>query len=143
MSKDQSSGESTVDTELLDLEHRYWQAMKDRDVEAALALTADTCVITGAQGVSEIDQSTYRTIMTNAKWELLDFSFSDVKTRKLSNDVGVVAYKATEKLTVEGKPLTIEVFDTSVWVRAGGHWRCAVHTEALAGDPFGRDRKTS
>ena len=29
----------------------------------------------------------------------------------------------------------------SVWVRSGGQWRCAMHTESLAGDPCGRDRK--
>jgi len=25
-------------------------------------------------------------------------------------------------------------------VRRDGRWRCVLHTEALAGDPFGRDR---
>lgn len=31
-----------------------------------------------------------------------------------------------------------EAFDSSVWVHRIGHWVCAVHTESLAGDPFGR-----
>jgi hypothetical protein len=26
-------------------------------------------------------------------------------------------------------------------VRRGGRWVCALHTEAIAGDPYGRDRR--
>jgi hypothetical protein len=33
--------------------------------------------------------------------------------------------------------------DSSTWVRRNGCWLCALHTEAIAGDPFGRDRQRS
>jgi len=46
-----------------------------------------------------------------------------------------------EVLTVEGKPVTIDASDSSTWVRRDGNWVCALHTEALTGDPFGRDRR--
>jgi hypothetical protein len=36
--------------------------------------------------------------------------------------------------------LTLEAADSSTWVRRDGKWLCAVHTEALKGDPFGRDK---
>jgi hypothetical protein len=39
---------------------------------------------------------------------------------------------------VDGEPLELEAFDSSVWVRRDGKWVCAVHTESPAGDPFGR-----
>jgi len=61
--------------------------------------------------------------------------------RSLSDDVAVIAYKVHEKVTVEGKTLAFEAADCSTWVRRDGRWVCAVHTESLAGDPFGRDRK--
>ena len=41
-------------------------------------------------------------------------------------------------MVVDGKPLTLEAYDSSVWVRRDGNWRCAAHTETLAGDPYGR-----
>ena len=47
----------------------------------------------------------------------------------------------SEELTVDGKPLQLEAADASVWIKRDGHWRCAVHTESVKGDPFGRDRK--
>ena len=54
----------------------------------------------------------------------------------------VIAYKVSEKLTVDGLPLTLVAFDSSMWVKeADGRWRCALHTEAIAGDSFGRDKR--
>ena len=43
-------------------------------------------------------------------------------------------------MLVEGKPVKLEAFDTSVWMKQDGKWVCALHTESLAGDPFGRDK---
>ena len=47
-----------------------------------------------------------------------------------------------EDLTVEGEPVSLDAADASVWVRREGHWRCAMHTESITGDPFGRDRRS-
>ena len=132
---------TTVDQEIADLERKYWQAMKDKDVEAAVNLTDEPCIITGAQGVSRIDRASYRKLMTGATWELVDYEFSDLQTRRITDDVAIVAYKVKEKLTVDGKPVSFEAADSSTWVRRNGQWLCAVHTEAVSGDPFGRDRQ--
>jgi hypothetical protein len=59
----------------------------------------------------------------------------------IHDDVALVAYKVVEELIVEGKPVTLDAADSSVWVRRDGRWRCALHTESVAGDPFGRDRR--
>ena len=59
---------------------------------------------------------------------------------RISDEVAVVAYRVHEDMTVDGKPLSLDAADTSVWVRKGGRWLCTVHTESLSGDPFGRDR---
>jgi hypothetical protein len=61
--------------------------------------------------------------------------------RLLGDDVAIVAYQVHEELTVDGKPVTLDAADSSTWVRRDGRWLCALHTEAIAGDPFGRDRK--
>lgn len=45
-----------------------------------------------------------------------------------------------EELTVDGKRVALDAADASTWVRRNGRWVCALHTESLAGDPFGRDR---
>lgn len=126
---------------LIDLEKKYWNAMVDKDVDTAVRLSDDPCVISGAQGVSAITNDEYRKLMTNGEWDLNSYEMSDVQARMISEDVAVVAYKVREELTVDGKPLRLEANDSSTWVRRDGSWKCALHTEAVAGDPFGRDKK--
>ncbi len=133
--------EGPIEAQLLDLEKQYWKAIKDRDVQAAMRLTDEPCIVTGAQGVARISQKQFAGMLQAGGWTLHQVDLTDVQVRVLSEDVAILAYKVKEVLTVEGKPLTIEASDSSTWVRRDGNWVCALHTEALAGDPFGRDRR--
>ncbi len=126
--------------ELLELENLYWRAMQDGDSKTAMRLSADPCIVTGAQGVGQVDRKTMGKLLDGAKWKLDAFTLSEPVARALTDDVAVIAYKVHEELTVDGKAIKFEAADSSTWVRREGEWVCAVHTEALAGDPFGRDR---
>ena len=135
-----TSSEETV----IELERRYWQALKDKDVDAVLGMTDDPCLVTGAQGVAEIDHKTFEQMMRSAAWTIDAFALGDdVHVRMLGEDVAVVAYKVHEELSVEGHPLTLDAADASTWVRRDGHWLCVAHSEALAGDAYGRDRRAA
>ncbi|HEY7627531.1 MAG TPA: nuclear transport factor 2 family protein [Ilumatobacteraceae bacterium] len=132
---------TALEQDLLALERKYWQALKDKDVSTVAELTDFPCVVTGAQGVGRLDRSTYESMMNQASWEILDFEIGDdAQVRVLENDTAVVAYAVKERLSVDGKPVTFEAADSSTWVRRDGQWRCALHTESILGDPFGRDR---
>lgn len=133
---------STIEAELLALEHRYWQAIQDRDVETALSLTEFPCLVAGSSGTASVSPEQYRQMMQGAKYTLHQFEIKDgAQVRLLTDDVALVAYQVREEMTVEGKPLTLNAADASVWVRRNGEWKCALHTESIAGDGFGRDRK--
>ena len=134
---------TTIDQELLALEKRYWQAIKDRDVDAALKLTRDPCLIAGASGVASVDRQSFVKIMQSAQYTLHGFAIEEAQAQRLSDDVALLAYKVREDLTVDGKPLTLNAADSSVWVRQDGNWLCALHTESVLGDAYGRDRKIS
>ena len=134
---------NTVEKELLGLEKRYWQALKDKDVDAAVRLTDDPCIVTGAQGAALVRKQTLTAMVKNARYTLHDFDIKDAQVRLLSDDVAILAYKVHESLTVEGKPLTIDAADASTWVRRNGGWLCALHSESILGDPFGRDRRAA
>jgi hypothetical protein len=131
---------ASIESEVLDLERKYWQAIKDGDAKTTALLSDDPCVVAGAQGVGKIDRATLEKMFSSASWKLTAFDLSSPIVRMITQDVAVVAYKVREDLTVEGKPIALEAADTSIWVRRGDSWVCAVHTEAVAGDPFGRDR---
>lgn len=130
-----------IEAKLIDHEKQYWQAIKDRDVPAAMRLTDDPCIVTGAQGVARITRTAFAGMLQAGGWTLHEFTLSDIQLRLLGDDVAILAYKVKELLTVDGKSLTVEAADSSTWVRREGQWVCALHTEALLGDPFGRDKK--
>jgi hypothetical protein len=129
-----------IEQELLELEEQFWQAIKDKSADAAVRLSDDPCFITGAQGVNRIDRDAMMRMMNAAPYTLHAFRISDPQFRLLRDEVAVVVYNVQEELTVEGKPVTIDAADASTWVRRDGRWVCALHTESLRGDPFGRDR---
>jgi hypothetical protein len=128
--------------ELLELERRFWNAMRDKDGRTAAEMTHESCIVVGAQGVSAINPDTMARLTREGDWELERYIFdeSTAEVQFLNDDVALVAYKVNEKLTVDGKPVNLEANDASVWVRRNGEWLCAMHTESVAGDPFGRDR---
>ncbi|MEO5840887.1 MAG: nuclear transport factor 2 family protein [Acidimicrobiales bacterium] len=133
---------TTIEQELLTLEHRYWQALKDRDVDTALSLTDDPCIVVGAQGIGCVDHATYRQMMTeSSSWEIRDFAIADDVKVHVEGDTAIVAYTVHEELTVDDAAVTFDAADTSTWLRRDGKWVCALHTESILGDPYGRDRK--
>jgi len=129
--------------ELLDVERKFWGAMQTKDADIAEEMTDDGCIVVGAQGVSAIDAKTMGKLTTEGKWQLDDYTFDEknAQVRMLSDDVAIVAYKVNERVVVDGEELPVEANDASVWVRRDGKWLCALHTESLAGDPYGRDKR--
>ena len=140
-----TSSTNAHEQELIDVERRFWNAMQDKDAATASNLTDDQCVIVGAQGVSAIDAKSMAKMTSEGQWELQQYSF-DEKARQirfLTDDIAIVAYPVRERVIVDGETLPVVANDSSVWVRRDGQWRCALHTESLAGDPFGRDKTVS
>ena len=125
----------SLENELLTLEQRYWQSMKDKDTQAAIGLTDYPCIVAGASGVMSVDEAAFSKMLEGGAWTIRDFTLGDdVQVRRLTDDVAIIAYRIRESLTVDGKPVTMEASDASVWVKRDGAWRCALHTESLIGD---------
>jgi hypothetical protein len=127
-----------VEKKLLELEDRFWSAIKRKEGPLAASLSRDPTLIVGAQGIGELDRATLAGMLEGAPYELTGYSFEDALVRPVADGVVVVAYKVKEDLVVDGERVELEAFDSSVWVSQGDTWLCALHTESLAGDPFGR-----
>jgi hypothetical protein len=112
-------------------------------VNAAMRLTCEPCLITGAQGIAELDHQGLAKMMAAASWNLEHFELGDAHVKLLTDDVAIVAYKVKESLEVDGKPVELEAAEASTWIWSKDRWLCAMHSEAIAGDPFGRDRGTA
>jgi ketosteroid isomerase-like protein len=125
---------TAVQSEILQLEKRYWDALKAQDIDAMQALTADPCLVVGPQGATLVDQKQFREMWEQDDWRVRSFTIDDrsASVRPIGKDVAVVAYSIKEHLEHQGKPQTLDAFDTSVWVRENGQWKCAAHTESVA-----------
>ena len=132
-----------TEKEILALENRYWMSLKNNDMATADKLTDDPCILTGAQGASRVDKVTFRKMMAEPTWTLLDFEIKNAEVRQLSEDVAIIGYNVHEVVRYQGEELTLDAADASTWVKKNGKWVCALHTESLHGDPFGRDRQKS
>ena len=132
-----------IKAEVLNCERQYWQAIKNQDTEATRRMTDFPCIVAGAQGVAAMDEKTFGSMMNSTEWKLKSFEMGETQVRLLSDDVAIVAYKVQEDMTVEGKPVTLDAADASVWIKRNGEWRCALHTESVSGDPYGRDRQAT
>jgi ketosteroid isomerase-like protein len=127
--------------DIVDLETKFWNAIRDRETEAAVALMADPCTLSGAQGVMALTREDYARMAADGSWQLHDFKMDKVDVQFPADDVAIIGYIVNENLTVEGKKLKLKAAESSTWVKQDGEWLCAAHTESVLGDPFGRDRQ--
>lgn len=145
---DQQRSQQDIGEDLKGLEQRFWDAMQNNDGSTASQLADDTCIVVGPAGIGALDRQQLGEMLTSARWELTHYEIDDqvFQVRKLTDDVALVAYRVRQDVVVDDKPESLEAFDTTVWVRRGDNWQCALHTETLKGDPFGRhdiDRLTT
>lgn len=113
---------SSINREILGLENKYWEAMKNKDTETAVSLTKFPCVVTSPQGVQSISEDQYRTMLQASKPELLkDIKVQDPHVVVLNPDTAMISY------TIQMND--VRMLDISTWVRESGKWVCAFHSE--------------
>ena len=131
-----------TDAQFVELEYAFWDALKARDAKEAGRLTDRDCTIVGASGVTAIDPASIGKMVEGAPYEFKGYRIDPQTTRivRISDDVVAIAYGVHEDVEVDGKSVQLDAFNSSVWKRQGDTWTCVLHTESIAGDPFGRDR---
>ena len=113
------------------VERDFWQALIDKDTEAAAQMIAGDCLITGPRGAMRIDPDKYTAMMKDGDWSLESYAFSDVDVIFPAEDTAVIAYQVRQKGTMKDGPMDMTCADSSTWVKEGGRWKCALHTETI------------
>ena len=116
---------------IIDQEKRFWMALKAMDVADAQSMIARECLITGPMGTMRIGPEKYAEMMRDAQWRLDSFDFSDVEVTFPAEGVAVIAYKVHQTGEMKGQPMDLNAADSTTWVRDGGDWKCALHTETI------------
>lgn len=108
--------------EIFKLETQYWKAMKNNDVEAAVALTKFPCTVVSPKGAKRITEDQYRQMMQSSSGEQYkNVEIKDPQVDILNDTTALISYSTT----VNG----MKMLDVSTWIRENDKWICAFHSE--------------
>ena len=122
--------------EILALETAFWDAMKAKDGTRAAALSAPTSLVTGERGVRSIPRPDMARMTEEGNWSLESYTLENPETCAPAPNVAIIAYTATQRVTMDGATTDRRTAATSTWVRGPNGWKCHAHSETpLAGTP--------
>lgn len=124
--------------EIIDLETRFWQSMKDKDVDTASSLIAREGLVTGPMGTMTINPEKYAQMTRDGQWTLANFEMKNVEVVQPTEDSAIIAYEVHQTGEMKGQPMDMRCADSSVWVKEDGNWKCALHTETILQDTKAR-----
>jgi len=130
-----------IKQQIFDLETRFWQSMKDKDVDTAAAMIAKEGLVTGPMGTETINPEKYARMTRDGQWTLANFEMKNVEVVQPTPDSAIIAYEVHQTGDMKGQPMDLRCADSSVWVKEGTDWKCALHTETILEDAYARQRE--
>jgi hypothetical protein len=124
--------------QIINLETRFWQSMKDKDVETAKSLIATKGLVTGPMGTMTMDPEKYAQMTRDGQWTLENFELTKVEVVRPSENSAIIAYEVHQTGDMKGQPMDLRCADSSVWVKEGSDWKVALHTETILQDAKAR-----
>jgi len=110
-------------------ERQVWDAIKAKNWDAFGGLLAEDFVYVSPEGVANKAQ----TVEGIKKYDLTEYTITDVRFVKVDADLAVIAYTSNEKGSYDGKPTPGKpVHNSSAWVNRGGKWVNVYHQESEA-----------
>ncbi len=117
-----------METQILELEKKYWQGMESHDYETVKNLTRFPCIVAGKKGVLNVDEATFKKMFdSGANAKIKVNGISNVETQHIDENGAVIAYLI--ELGMDGKE-PMKCACTSTWVKENNNWICALHTES-------------
>jgi len=118
---------------VIDLERAFWQSMVDEDTDTALSMLCEPALMVSPHGALKFDHATYRKMAEHGSMVITGFDLRDIDVVFPNDDTAVVTYGVEQSVAPrqsgKGKAVTQRMQESSTWVRDGGRWRCAIHTE--------------
>lgn len=115
-----------MNNEISSLEKKYWDGMVSHDYETVKGLTKFPCIVAGKQGVKSIDEPTYKKMFEQGGDRKMSVKNITDEQIQAGSDHAMIAYLI--ELDYDGKAMKCAC--TSTWVKEGGKWLCAMHTES-------------
>ncbi|OAI41680.1 hypothetical protein AYO38_12100 [bacterium SCGC AG-212-C10] len=86
------------------------------------------------EGVSQHSKRAFADMVIDGGMRLKSYKIepSSVVARELAPGAGFIAYRVNADFENQGKPEHIDSYCSSVWVKRGSAWECALSTESRA-----------
>jgi len=120
-----------METQIIELEKKYWQGMENHDYETVKRLTHFPCIIAGKTGVRSVDEATFKKMFESGDGDKIKvLNISNVEAQTLDENTAVIAYIIELGIADDQQKAPMKCACTSTWIKENNNWVCALHTEA-------------
>ena len=120
-----------MDTQIVDLEKKYWQGMENHDYETVKSLTRFPCLVASKNGVRNVDEASFKKMFESGDGDKIKvLNFSDIETQSIGENGAVIAYLIELEMVNGIQKGPMKCACTSTWIKENGKWVCALHTES-------------
>lgn len=119
-----------METQIIELEKKYWQGMENHDYETVKNLTHFPCIIAGKNGVQSVDEANFKKMFESGDGDKIKvLNFSDVETQLIVENAAVIAYQIELGIVDDKQKAPMKCACTSTWTIENNNWVCVLHTE--------------
>jgi ketosteroid isomerase-like protein len=116
-----------METQIIELEKKYWKGMENHDYETVKKLTSFPCIIAGKNGVQSVNEAKFKNMFESGNGNKIKIlNFSDIEAQLVAENTAVIAYLI--ELDQQKGPMKCAC--TSTWIKENNNWVCVLHTEA-------------
>ena len=113
---------------ITDLENSVWKAYKNKQLRSIEGLLYKTYYGVYADGIKTLDME----VADMDKTDIASYSLADIKVEFPNPSIAVITYKTSQRGTFDGKDVSGNYYNESVWVKKGDRWLNTFHTATKA-----------
>lgn len=119
-----------METQIIELEKKYWQGMENHDYETVKKLTRFPCIIAGKNGVQSVDEPSFKKMFESGDGNKIKvLNISNVESQ-LIETTAIIAYTIELGMSDDKQKSPMKCACTSTWIKENNNWVCVLHTEA-------------
>jgi hypothetical protein len=115
--------------DILELEREFWATMAGGEHRKSAKLLTPMAAMAGSMGTHRFSPDEYVKMSEQSPFTIDDWSMSEEDVIFPTPETAICMYRVNQTVTHDGKTEKMDMLDTSVWVRDGDSWKCAMHTE--------------
>jgi hypothetical protein len=113
---------------IADLEDSVWKAYKNKQLRSFEGLLYKTYYGVYADGIKTLDME----IADMDKTDIDSYSLADINVEFPNPSIAVITYKTSQRGTFDGKDVSGNYYNESVWVKKGNRWLNTFHAAIKA-----------